>query len=168
MTDRGPRVNGDQSILNVSGASPDWRACALANFPLAPFELDGEVFASVEGFLQGIKFPPGHPSRDAAFRSYAHAAKTLGAAAERHSVWWRGEVIPYGSPAHHALLARGIRAKFHCNRGLQLALAATAGMRLIHDVGPESPTTSLPAVVFCRILTALRDELLASGAIAAP
>lgn len=154
--------------LNVSSASADWRAYALANFPLAPFTLDGVVLASVEGFLQGIKFPPGHPSREAAFLTHSLPAKQLGETAERHSVWWNGAVIAYGSDAHHALLARGIRAKFHANPGFQLALRASAGLEIIHDVGPESPATSLPARVFCRILTELREELLRTGRISPP
>ena len=152
--------------LNVSSASADWRACALANYPLFPFVLDGVVLASVEGFIQGIKFPEGHPSRAAAFRAYAAAAKQYGAAAARISVWWGGQALAYGSAAHHALIARAIRAKFVHNQGAQLALRATQGIVLKHDVGPESPTTSLPAVVFCRILTELRDELLTTGRLA--
>ena len=152
--------------LNVSSAADDWRGYALANFPLAPFELDGVVLASVEGFLQGIKFPPGDPARAAAFLAHSIAAKRRGEAAERRSVWWNGRTLEYGSSEHHRLLARGIRAKFNQNAGLRLALGASAGLTIIHDVGPESPTTSLPATVFCRILVELRDELLATGTIA--
>ncbi|WP_202120922.1 hypothetical protein [Streptomyces sp. BA2] len=47
--------------------------------------------------------------------------------------------------------------------GLQHALRSTAGLTLAHHVDGtvESPTTSLPAAVFRRILTDLRRELLA-------
>lgn len=39
------------SRLNISSTSDDWRGLALSNFPLSPFVLDGELFASVEGFI---------------------------------------------------------------------------------------------------------------------
>jgi hypothetical protein len=156
------------AILNVSSASSDWRACALANYPLFPFILDDVVLVSVEGFIQGIKFPDTHPSRAVAFLSYAHAAKQCGDRAERVSVWWRNNVLGYGSDAHHALIGRAIRAKFYYNQGAQLALRAAEGLELKHDIGPELPTTSLPAAVFCRILTDLRDELLGTGKLASP
>jgi len=159
-------VSSTDAGLNVSSASNDWRACALANYPLFPFTLDGVVLASVEGFIQGIKFPEAHPSRALAFLAHAAAAKQYGARAERISVWWKDQVLPYGSDAHHALIARAIRAKFFHNHGAQLALRATEGIVLKHDVGPEAPTTSLPATVFCRILTELRAELLATGRLA--
>ena len=154
--------------LNVNSASSDWRACALANFPLFPFVLDGVVIASAEGFIQGIKYPEAHPSRRLAFLAHAQGAKQYGDRAERISVWWKGQALAYGSASHHALIARAIRAKFHYNQGAQLALRATEGMELKHDIGFESPTTSLPAAVFCRILADLRDELLTTGKIAPP
>ena len=161
-------VRSTDAYLNVNSASSDWRACALANYPLFPFILDDVLLASVEGFIQGIKFPDTHPSRGRAFLAHAHAAKQCGERAERISVWWKDKVLAYGSDAHHALIARAIRAKFYYNQGAQLALRATEGMELKHDIGPELPTTSLPASVFCRILTDLRDELLRTGKLASP
>lgn len=158
----------ENSALNVNAFAQDWRANALANFPLAPFVLDGVVCASVEGFVQGIKFPPEHPVRDRAFLSHSYEAKRYGEQAGRLYVWWNGAVLKYGSDDHHRLIGRSIRAKFFYNEGLRVAMRATKGLRLIHDLGPESATTSLPAKVFCRILTDLRDELLNTGTVASP
>lgn len=158
----------NDSTLNVNNASLDWRGHVLANFPAFPFVLDGTALASVEGFVQGIKFPEHHRSRDAAFLSWGEVAKRLGSDAERISVWWNGVRIAYGSDEHHRLIARAIRAKFAFNEGARLALKATAGLVLQHDIGPELPTTSLPAAVFCRILAELRDELLQAGTIDRP
>lgn len=147
--------------LNVSSKSTDWRAEALSNFPAFPFVLDGVTIASVEGFIQGTKFPPEHPTREIAFLSAGGYAKKLGAEAEQKFVWWNEEVIPYGSTAHHKLIERAIRAKFEQNADAMDALLATAGMQITHDLGiPESPTTSLPAVVFCDILIMIREEVL--------
>jgi hypothetical protein len=154
--------------LNVNNASSDWRGHVLANFPAYPFMLDGAVLASVEGFVQGIKFPERHPSRTAAFSSWGDVAKRLGSDAERFSVWWNGVEVAYGADAHHRLIARAIRAKFAFNEGARLALKATEGLMLQHDIGPESPSTSLPASVFCRILSELRDELVQTGIVKPP
>jgi hypothetical protein len=157
-----------ESTLNVNAFSPDWRAYALANFPLAPFVLDDVVLASVEGFVQGIKFPPENPLRVRAFLSHSFEPKRFGEQAERVHVWWDGQVLEYGSSEHRTLIARGIRAKFFYNEGFRVAMLATRGIRLVHDLGAESPTTSLPAEVFCRILTQLREELVRTGTIAPP
>lgn len=144
--------------LNVSAKSDDFRAARLSNFSPDPFTLDGLAFASAEGFIQGIMWPEEHPNRAAAFASVGSKAKRFGREAARESVWWFGQTIPFGSPEHHALIERGIRAKFEQNPEAMTALRETAGLTLIHDLGhPESPRTSLPAPVFCAILTRIRD-----------
>ena len=151
-----------EKTLNVSSTSTDWRGLALSNFGLSPFVLDGMLFASVEGFVQGIKFPEGDPRREAAFASSGWPAKHLGDTADRSGAYWGGVCLPYGSPDHHRLIERAIRARIAQSKGLQEALKSTADAALIHDTGAsaESPTTSLPASVFCRILTEIRSELL--------
>lgn len=161
-------MSDSRSSLNVYYSSADWRGHVLANFPAFPFALDGTTLASVEGFVQGIKFPEGHKSRTSAFSSWGEVARRLGSDAERVHVWWNGARFAYGSPDHHRLIARAIRAKFAFNEGARLALKATKGLLLQHDIGLESPTTSLPAAAFCRILSELREELLQTGAIEPP
>ncbi len=153
-----------EKTVNVSSASTDWRGVALSNFGLSPFVLDGALFASVEGFIQGIKFPEGDPRREAAFQSSGWPAKHLGDTADRKGVYWAGATLPYGSPEHRGLIERAIRARIAQSKGLQEALKSTAGATLVHDTGGgrEAPTTSLPAAVFCRILTEIRAELLAA------
>ncbi|MBI5732839.1 hypothetical protein HY967_02685, partial [Candidatus Jorgensenbacteria bacterium] len=61
--------------LNVWSKSTDWRARYLSNFAADPFELEGEGFASVEGFIQGIKYPLDDPRREQAFNSVGKEAK---------------------------------------------------------------------------------------------
>lgn len=151
--------------LNVSSKSIDWQARSLSNFSANPFLLDGEQLASVEGFIQGTKFPEGHPTRQHAFQAVGAEAKRLGGRAERKFVWWKNEIIAYGTPEHHQLIERAIRAKFEQNKDAKTALLATSGMKLTHDVGePDPPNTSLPAHVFCDILTRIREELLPARA----
>lgn len=148
-------------VLNISSDSEDWRARRLSNFWGDPFVLDGEKFASVEGFIQGIKFSEHNPMRRLCFDAVGKEAKRLGRSAERKYVWWKGEAIPYGSDEHHKLIERVIRAKFEQNKKAMKALLATEEMELTHDLGyPESPKTSLPARVFCDILTRIREEAI--------
>jgi len=154
-----------ETTLNVSSTSSDWRGVALSNFMLSPFSLDGTLFASIEGFIQGIKFPEGDARREQAFVFSGWDAKHLGDTADRSGAYWNGQRLPYGSAEHHRLIERAIRARVAQNSGLAQVLASTAGATLVHSTGsePESPTTSLPATVFCRILNEMRDELLSDG-----
>jgi len=154
-----------QTTLNVSSTSSDWKGVALSNFMLSPFSLDGILFASIEGFIQGIKFPEDDPRREQAFVLSGWDAKHLGDTADRSGAYWKGQKLDYGSAEHHQLIETAIRARIAQNAGLAQVLASTAGATLTHSTGsqPESPTTSLPAEVFCRILTAIRDELLSEG-----
>ena len=147
--------------LNIGSRSDDWRARRLSNFPPDPFTLDSENMTSVEGFIQGTKFPEGHPYRQQAFQTFGVKAKRIGKSAERKFVWWKGKAIIYGSTEHHQLIERAIRAKFEQNEDSLRALLATEGMVLTHDLGrPDSPRTSLPSKIFCDILTRIREETI--------
>ena len=133
----------------------------LSNFPALAFVLDDTELASTEGFIQGIKFPESDPRRKQAFGMSGGKAKRMARGAEGRFVWWQGAEIAYGSIEHHALIERAIRAKFDQQPAALEMLLATDGMELIHDLGtPESETTSLPACVFCAILTRIREERL--------
>lgn len=148
-------------VLNIGSKSDDWRARRLSNFSADAFMFDGERMASVEGFIQGTKFPEGHPTRQQAFQSVGVTAKRLSKGAERKFVWWKGRAISYGSSEHHELIERAIRAKFEQNKTALDALLATEGMTLTHDLGhPDPPNASLPAKVFCDILTRIREKAL--------
>jgi len=145
-------------ILNITSKSKDFREFCLSNFPAFPFYLDGKLFASVEGFVQGIKLPPEHPDREVAFLSFGSTAKKFGEQAKNFSVWHNDVEIPYRSFEHLFLIERAIRAKFAQNTGAMIALLATKGFTLIHDTGtPDSPTTYLPREAFCEILTRIRE-----------
>ncbi len=148
-----------RKTINVAFTSDDWRGVALSNFSLSPFELDGVPLASVEGFIQGIKFPPGHPSRAQAFMSSAWEAKACGKGADKRFAYWGEARIEFGSGAHHRLVERALRARFAQNEGLCRLLASTRDLDILHQTGegPEPERTSLPAALFCRILSDIRD-----------
>src|SRR5690606_13289871 len=108
---------------------------ALSNFMLSPFVLDGILFASIEGFIQGIKFPEGDPRREQAFVSSGWDAKRLGDTAGRSGAYWKGERIAYGSDAHHRLIEKAIRARIAQNQGLARVMKSTRGEVLAHSTG---------------------------------
>jgi predicted NAD-dependent protein-ADP-ribosyltransferase YbiA (DUF1768 family) len=147
--------------INIAFTSDDWRGVALSNFAMSPFVLDGVLLASVEGFIQGIKFPEGHPNRQRAFVSAGWDAKELGREADRKGAYWNGGRADYGSFEHQRFIERALRARFAQNEGLQHVLRSTVGLSIRHDPGegPEPAVTSLPAAEFCRIVTEIRDEL---------
>jgi len=148
--------------INIGSKSDDWRARACSNFPVFPFEMDGIMMVSVEGFIQGIMQCEGEANRYLAFSTSGGEAKRLGSTSERQFVWWNGEKINFGSSQHQELIERAIRAKFEQNPEAMRALLATVGEEITHDLGkPESPNTSLPAKTFCDILMRIREERFA-------
>lgn len=147
-------------ILNIDSRSADVRGRELSNFMIRPFTLDGVKLASVEGFIQGTKYPEGHPLREKVFGLAGIEAKKMGYVLSHGGrdtwIWWQGERIPYGSAHHHRLIARAIEASFRQNPWAHVLLRSTRLVKLTHDVGgPED--AALPADVFCAILEDLRD-----------
>ncbi len=146
--------------LNISAVSDDWRGVALSNFVLSPFTFDGRLFASIEGFIQGIKFPESDARRERAFILSGWDAKNLGGEADLKGVYWNGDCLAYGSAQHHQLIEAAIRTRILQSEGLRQALLSTQGLQLVHETGfPDSPNTSLPTPVFCRIMNEIRQEL---------
>ena len=134
----------------------------MSNFSPHPFILDGVRCQTVEAFIQGIKFPPGDPRREQIFAMNGLHAWKMRVHAQSDYVWWGEETLTYRSPEHSALIRRAIEAKFAQNPNALEALKSTEGLTIIHEPGgsPESPLSSLPAVVYCRILTEIREAAL--------
>ena len=155
--------------LNIASYSEDWRSRLLSTFAHTPFELRcGSTLircASVEGFWQGLKFPEWSPERERVFALWGVEAKRAGASApSSDEVELCGERVPTGSPKHHALAERAMRAKLEQNGEVRRALDATRGLRLTHELvdengAPVPDSITLPAAVFCAIWTRLRDEV---------
>jgi hypothetical protein len=151
--------------FNVHSESRDHRARLISNFANRPFIFNQQICSSVEGFIQGIKHDYDNPGRWRAFASSGIDAKLLAPPPDQPLVWWNGAQIKYGSSEHHAVIEQALRQKFIQNEDCAEALLSTGSLTLVHDTGEaESPHTSLPAVVFCDILTRLRVELIALNA----
>lgn len=149
------------STINAALKSDDPRGRILSNLSAHGFVLDGVRCESVEGFIQGIKLAPGDPRREETFALVGIPAWKMRVHAKGEYVWWGGKTIPYNSPEHRALIRRAIEAKFAQNRDALEALKQTRGFTIIHHTSvPESPNTSLPAVLYCKILTDIREAAL--------
>ncbi len=147
------------TTINAAYKSDDARGRAMSNLSHHPFVLDGVWCGSVEGFIQGVKFAPNDPRRNETLRLQGIPAWKMRVHAKGEFVWWNGEQIPYRSAKHTELIRRAIEAKFAQNPDALEALNATRGLTIIHETGqPESPTTTLPAVTYCAILTTIRDS----------
>lgn len=146
--------------FNIMGNSRDERARLLSNFANTPFFFEDEHFASLEGFIQGIKYQHGTHGRWRAFMSVGKRAKLMNPGGQQPLVWWKGVQIPYGSPEHRKLIECALQKKFMQNDDCREALLATGNLTLIHETGtPESAHASLPAKTFCNMLTELRVRL---------
>jgi hypothetical protein len=153
--------------LNIASYSDDWRARLLSTFAHTPFTLrcgQREIRCeSVEGFWQGLKFSEGSCERERAFALWGLEAKRAGASAPQdETIVFCGEHVQRGSPDHHALAEKAMRAKLEQNAEVRRALLDTVGLVLTHELvdesGPVPDSRTLPAAVFCAIWTRLRDE----------
>ena len=159
--------------LNIASYSDDPRARLLSTFARTPFELRLGIETlrceSVEGFWQGLKWPNGSPERLRIFGLWGLEAKLAGAEAPDGAIEIGGQRIERGSPAHHVLAERAMRAKLEQNPDVEAALRATIGLRLTHELIDEKgiavpDSVTLPKAVFIDIWTRLRDELTPHGA----
>lgn len=149
--------------INVASAGTEEVGRRMANFGATPFTLDGLAYASVESFYVGLKFLAPAERRRIALLP-ARDAFELGKASSLAVTEYRGRRFALGGPEHHALIERAIRAKLAQHPDLARDFAATHPRPIVHDTGqPERPGTFLPAAALCRILTRLRDELVAQG-----
>jgi hypothetical protein len=157
-------------IVSYFGTDPIGKI--LSNFHHSPFILDGQHFASCEGFWQGLKtINPEHRIEIAGL--YGLEAKKAGHALRgsvQFVVYAEG-MYKVASEAHHRLLERALRSKFIQHEESQLALKNSGNRPLRHMIlnrfgqfrTGDSP--ALPAIVFERMLTDIRFELLETNMI---
>lgn len=150
----------DTTIIEMA-ASGVWPACVLSNFAPNRFVLDGVEIASMEGFLQSLKFYDFKTQVDVC-RLVGRSAKVRG----RHKKWWKWQRLYWQgvkydrrSPEYQALLDYAYAHLFVQNEGFREALLATKGCTLTHPIGKTDPRiTVLTVDEFCSRLTRLRDE----------
>jgi len=166
---RGYLPNPKHTTANIVSFNPLYSQCS--NFAHTPFKMGGIQFQSVEAFVHFIKFFENDPRRKDIPNLHSSEARRAGSeigkeikakltAGEDVFVCWQGTSIRYRSPEHEALLADAIWQKFQGSPEAQEQLLYSGDKEIIHNTGRrESPMTSLPADVFCRILTDIRSRL---------
>ena len=136
-------------------------SCALSNFSPHPFELDGVECASMEGFLQGLKFK--NPDMQ------VEVCKLVGFAAKKKGskknwkqeglLWWKGNAIDRFDDEYQELLDRAYDA-IAKNSGFRKALLASNDAVITHSIGKrKEKDTILTTREFCGRLMRLRAKI---------
>jgi predicted NAD-dependent protein-ADP-ribosyltransferase YbiA (DUF1768 family) len=135
---------------------------ALSNFSPHPFELDGVEIASMEGFLQSLKFSNPQMQlyvctlvgRKAKFKGKKKKWYRTG------KLYWLGQEIDRYSNEYQVLLDRAFEALYTGNDAARRALRSTGDAVLEHSIGKKNPSeTILTRNEFCSRLTQLRERL---------
>ena len=116
---------------------------ALSNLFPYPFELDGVRLASMEGFLQSLKFQ-GIEEQDMLIGLHGFKAWKIGQVGndwrEGQILWWRGVPHQRLSREYHMLVERAYNACYEQNEAFRKALFETGVDILSHDIGHHDPT----------------------------
>lgn len=143
------------------GSGSGWPSAALSNFAPHPFVIDGVECASMEGFLQSLKF------KDPAIQ--VEVCKLVGKAAKfkgKKKKWWKTQTLHWqgveykrNSKEYQELLTRAFEALAE-NTSFQKALLATGKSTLTHEIGKTKISeTVLTRQEFCGRLMMLRARL---------
>lgn len=141
------------------GSGNGYPASSLSNFAPHPFQIDGVDCASMEGFLQSLKFESVDMQK--------HVCTLVGKAAkfkgkkknwyQKQELYWKGKTYKRNSEEYQNLLNRAYNRLF-TNESFKKALYATNGANLDHSIGKNKITeTVLTKQEFCSRLTYLRD-----------
>lgn len=148
------------NIMDV-GSRNTYPANSLSNFAPHPFVIDGIECASMEGFLQSLKFKDPNiqveicklVGRKAKYKGYHKNWWT------DQTLYWRGNPIKRDSEEYQELLTRAYDALFE-NESFRRALKATGNSALTHSIGKRNKSeTILTRQEFCSQLYRLRDKL---------
>ncbi len=136
---------------------------ALSNFAPHEFVMDGRSCASMEGFLQSLKFRSAVMQR-LICRKVGKRAKKWGRLGKKwkktQTLHWKGRTYFRESEAYAHLITAAYDALFQ-NEAFRAALAASGQEVLTHDIGHDDPReTVLTRDEFIGQLTRLRDRLL--------
>ena len=145
--------------MDIKSGKP-YPANALSNFAPHEFFVDGVRCASMEGFLQSLKFK--NPDmQEAICRMVGFAAKKAGSNKNwktKQVLYWRGKEYKRNSGEYTDLLWRAYCA-LSLNKKFRKALLATGDATLTHSIGRNKINeTVLTRQEFCGILHALRNE----------
>lgn len=143
------------------GSSKGWPSSSLSNFAPHPFVIDNIECASMEGFLQSLKFKSPEMQIEVC-KLIGKAAKFKGKKKKwwkDQTLYWQGKSIKRDSEEYQELLKRAYDALFE-NEGFRRALEATKGATLTHSIGNNDiHRTVLTEREFISQLNRLRKKL---------
>lgn len=140
-----------------------WPCSALSNFAPHPFIFDEVECASMEGFLQSLKFDKPHIQIEVC-KLVGSKAKSRGKKRDKawkrvQKLWWRGQEFDRHGDEFQKLLDRAFQA-LSKNVKFQKALLATENAVLTHSIGKSKKCdTVLTVAEFCSRLTKIREQL---------
>lgn len=158
LAELGPEADARREPLNITH-TVEARFQPVSNLAHTPFDLDGQHYASIEGFWQGLKF--GDPAdRRRIAKLWGAGARDAGkSAGQPASFDYGGETVVAGSPEHWCLMQKACEAKFGQNAEAGAALLATGQRWLTHKVRRDSRT--IPGAIMAQIWTDLRAAIQA-------
>ena len=150
-----------KEIIMDIGSGSGYPSSNLSNFSPHGFVVDGVECASMEGFLQSLKFQDPEMQK--------HVCTLVGKAAKfkgkkkkwwkTQTLYWQGEAIPRDSERYQELLDKAFNALAE-NSSFRRALLATQNATLTHNMGKKKPSeTVLTKNEFTSRLTAIRSRL---------
>lgn len=145
------------------GSGTGYPSATLSNFSPHGFTIDGIECASMEGFLQSLKFQDPEMQK--------HVCTLVGKKAKfkgkkkkwwkTQTLYWQGQPIPRDSKEYQDLLDRAFDALSE-NKSFRKALLATHNATLTHSIGKSRPSeTVLTKNEFTSRLTRIRARLKA-------
>lgn len=145
--------------IDVWSKSP-YPANVLSNLYPNAFEIDGVKCASMEGFLQALKYKDEETQKEIWALSGKEAKeRSVSDWQETQTVYWQGQRINRLSQDFQTLIRRAYQCLFEQNDTFRNALLSTKGKRLYHTRGLSNPQkTILTEQEFCIMLTELRDN----------
>ena len=143
------------------GSGSGYPSAALSNFAPHPFVIDGIECASMEGFLQSLKFSNPDMQKEVC-KLVGKAAKFKGKKKkwwQTQTLYWQGQEIDRHSQEYQQLLDRAYAALAQ-NDSFRRALLATGTAALTHSIGKSNPSeTVLTKAEFCGRLARLREQI---------
>lgn len=144
------------------GSKAGYPASALSNFAPHRFIFDDIECASMEGFLQSLKFKSPEMQKEVC-KLVGRAAKFKGKNKNwrvTQTLYWKGKEYKRDSDEYQQLLDNAYNALFEQSESFRNALKATGNSSITHSIGKNKINeTVLTQSEFCSRLIKLRNLL---------
>ena len=145
------------------GSKNKYPAGKLSNFTAFEFEIDGVKCASMEGFLQALKFE-NKEAQKSTCSLVGFAAKKKGSGRNkywrsRQKLWWNGNEYKRSSKEYQTLISRAYQALYDQSEEYRKTLDDAGDAVFTHSIGNKNKKeTVLTEREFCARLQMLKDH----------